>query len=69
MYNVKIPDFNGGSLYSLSLNDEENLFISSLKGNIYLINLRYGIIIDKIHGLEEDVRYVKKVESEKNGKF
>ena len=69
MYNVKIPDFNGGSLYSLSLNDEENLFISSLKGNIYLINLRYGIIIDKIYGHEEDVRYAKKVESEKMESF
>ena len=77
---LRIWDFHSGklinkikvselSLSGISFYNDSNIFIGSSDNHIYLFNLKYGIIIDKIPEHKTQVSYVKKITSKTYGDF
>ena len=54
------------TIYLVCLLNENNLLVASKDKIIYWINLKFGIIIDKLIGHKDSVLAIKKVNDEKN---
>ena len=61
-YRFYCPSIN---YFSFTFNDEENIFVAYGEQQIFLVNLKFGIIIDTINAYRDEVIYVKKIKIEK----
>ena len=64
LYKINVCKDN---LFGICLLNENDLLVASKDKTIYWINLKYGIIIDKLIGHKNSVLTIKKVSDEKFG--
>ena len=67
LYNVNVIGDSYFYLNDINFYDDENLFVACENRTIYLLNLKYGIVIDKISKHKGSVLFVKKMTTEKYG--